>query len=58
VLAIDDRKQAAFYRRDNDGGEFRPVEILGDLIDVGCAPPTDFSLIRYIDDKFVGLDPF
>jgi hypothetical protein len=58
VLAIDYRKEAAFYWRDNDGGELRPVEILGDLIDVGCAPPADFTLIRDVNDKFVGLDPF
>jgi DNA modification methylase len=25
------------------------------LIDVGCAPPTDFTLIRYVDNKLVGL---
>src|ERR1700716_2767341 len=55
VLAINDRKLAAFYWRHYDGSELRPIEILGDLIDVGCAPPTDFALIRYVDDKLVGL---
>src|SRR3982074_1805260 len=48
VLAINDRKLAAFYWRHYNGSELRPIEILGDLIDVGCAPPTDFALIRSV----------
>lgn len=46
VLAINDRKLTALHRRDYDGSELRPIEVLGDLIDVGCAPPTDFTLMR------------
>ena len=42
----------------DDGGKLRPVEVLGYLIDVSCAPPTDFTLIRYIDDEFVDFYPF
>jgi hypothetical protein len=58
MLAINDRKLAALYRRDYDGSELRPIEVLGDLIDVGCAPPTDFALVRDIDDKLSRLYPF
>ena len=44
VLPIDDRKLTAFHRRYYYRGELRPIEILGDLVDVGRASPTDFTL--------------
>jgi hypothetical protein len=58
VLPIDNGEVASFNRGDNDGSEFRPIEILGNLVDVCRATSADFTLIRYIDNKLVGLYPF
>jgi hypothetical protein len=58
VLAINDRKLPAFYRCHDDRSELRLFEIFGDLVDIGCAPSTYFSLIRYIDHELVSLYPF
>jgi hypothetical protein len=57
VLTINDRKLTTFDGRHYDGSELRPIEILGDLIDIGCAPSADFSLIGDIHHQLVGLDP-
>src|ERR1700730_10980246 len=58
VLAVNDRKLTTLNRCYYDGSELRPIEIFGDLIDVGCAPPTDFALIGHIDHELVGFNPF
>jgi len=57
MLSINDRELTALYRCHYDGCELRPIEIFGDLIHVGCAPATDFSLISHINDKLVSLNP-
>jgi hypothetical protein len=58
MLSINDRKLTALYRRCYHRCELRPVKILGDLIDVRCAPTADLALIRYVDDKLVRVNPF
>src|SRR4030088_368270 len=58
VLSIDNGEETSFDRCHNDGSELRPIEVFRDLIYVGGSAPPDFTLVRYVDDKLVGLSPF
>jgi hypothetical protein len=57
MLAVHDCETASLNRSDDHRRELRPVEILGDELHMSGSTTPDISLIHWIDDKLLDLDP-
>jgi hypothetical protein len=57
MLPVNNSVKAAFYRRHNDRGEFRPIEMLCYALNVLSTFLADFPLIGAIDHKLFDLEP-